>query len=444
MATPNYIPNGGSPAPATSESLDLCDAILGNSSSLVKYWLTVEKKNPNARPKLPLYDDAPKDSDTGKVDEAERILGELDTYDCTPVHIAIVNAYHNGRMDGVAAKQREAALTILDMLLKHGADTSAVCHHVLFCNVGDLNISSPGAPLDPFGLCLSFKKVAQSQAQKGMVHSEERVDMMDQVMDRLIEARIQETRTPTPTVTIPSLVADTYRDLCGSSLYSDVTIQSNDGHFIPAHRNVLSAASPVWKQLLEDLKKDESSKQENPILSIPRSARVIRTVLEFVYTGQLEEPVLEAETAPLLSVATEYQLDALEQVCAAKCGERLTIHNVRVMLDIGQRHQAQWIQKECLDFLQRQPLPVVLGHPKLVALHKENPLLWEQLLMSVGGYYNEEEIADGEEPASLGSSTTMSAVMKKTMDNNGELPPEAEKEIDESVAAESTASTVRV
>mmetsp|Transcript_5307 Transcript_5307/g.8354 ORF Transcript_5307/g.8354 Transcript_5307/m.8354 type:complete len:378 (+) Transcript_5307:145-1278(+) len=337
-ATPNYIPQNGGPPPASSESLDLCDAILGNSSSLVKYWLTVEKKNPNARPKLPLYDDAPKDSATGKVDEAERILGELDTYDCTPLHIAIVNAYHNGRMDGIASKQRDAALTILDMLLQHGADTSAVCHHVLFCNVGDLNISSPGAPLDPFGLCLSFKKVAQSQAQKNIVHSEERVDMMDQVMDRLIEARIQETRTPTPTVTIPALVADTYRDLCGSSLYSDVTIQSNDGHFIPAHRNVLSAASPVWKELLQDLSNTsttsdankKSDDQENPILSIPRSARVIRTVLEFVYTGQLEEPVLEAETAPLLSVATEYQLDALEQVCAAKCADRLTIRKTFV------------------------------------------------------------------------------------------------------------------
>jgi len=405
-----------SPSTAKSESLDLCDAILGNTASLVEYWLRVEKKDPNGQPRLPLYDDAPKDNATGHVDEAERILAELDSYDCTPLHVAIVNAYHNGRMDGIAAKQRAAALKILDLLLEGGADTSAVCHHVLFCNVGDLNISSPGAPLDPFGLCLSFKKVAQSQMHKHTLHSEERVDMMDCVMDRLIQARTKETRTPTPTVAIPTLVAETYRDLCGSSLYSDVTIKSSDGHQIPAHRNVLSAASPVWRQILADMDNetdenntndditavttendeddDDSNKNNNnnkPVLSINRSAKVIRTVLEFVYMGVVDESVLEAETAPLLSVATEYQLDALEQVCAAKCGERLTIHNVRIMLDIGQRHHAQWIQKECLDFLQRQPLPVVLGHPKLVALHKDNPLLWQQLLMAVGGSYSDEE-----------------------------------------------------
>jgi len=274
---------------------------------------------------------------------------------------------------------------------------------------------------------------------------------MDCVMDRLIMARTKETRTPTPTVSIPILVAETYRDLCGSSLYSDVTIQSSDGHQIPAHRNVLSAASPVWKQILADMENEaeeknniddtagtennnlnnntngSNNKKKKAVLLINRSAKVIRTGLEFVYMGVVDEPVLEAETAPLLSVATEYQLDALEQVCAAKCGERLTIHNVRIMLDIGQRHRAQWIQKECLDFLQRQPLPVVLGHPKLVALHKDNPLLWEQLLMAVGGSYNEEsnEDVDGgeevdeeeEEIDGVGEDDCDEKLNKKRIDN---------------------------
>ena len=60
------------------------------------------------------------------------------------------------------------------------------------------------------------------------------------------------------------------------------------------------------------------------------------------------------------------------------------------MLDIGERHKARWIKKECLDFLQRQPLPVVLGHPKIFALAKENPKLWQEILMAVGGDYFDE------------------------------------------------------
>jgi hypothetical protein len=80
---------------------------------------------------------------------------------------------------GFAGKQRVGALKILDLLLDAGADTSATCNKVLFCNIGDLNISSPGAPLDAISLALSLKKVKTSS-----IHADERVDMMDEVMGR--------------------------------------------------------------------------------------------------------------------------------------------------------------------------------------------------------------------------------------------------------------------
>jgi hypothetical protein len=160
---------------ATKDSLDLCDAILGNSASLVEYCLHAEGKDPNYNPTLNLYEDVPKDDDD-KVDASEKLLGEDADYVCSPLHVAILNCYHNGRMDGIAHKQRIAALKILDLLLEAGADTSTTCNKVLFCNVGDLNISSPGAPLDPIALTLSLKKVRQSS-----VHADEKVDMMDQV-----------------------------------------------------------------------------------------------------------------------------------------------------------------------------------------------------------------------------------------------------------------------
>jgi hypothetical protein len=56
-------------------------------------------------PKLSLFSDVPKDA-SGHVDETERILGESDDYSCAPIHVAVVNAYHHGRMDGIAYKQR--------------------------------------------------------------------------------------------------------------------------------------------------------------------------------------------------------------------------------------------------------------------------------------------------------------------------------------------------
>jgi hypothetical protein len=376
MTTPSSTPNGG------SDSLDLCDAILGNSACLVDHCLTIEHKNPNYRPKLALFDDIPK-SDDGLVDETERILGETIDYTCAPLHVAIVNCYHHGRMDGIAQKQRENSLRILDLLLEAGADASATCNQVLFCNVGDLNISSPGAPLDTIALTLSLKKVKQSS-----IHADERMYMMDEVMERLVKARMAQRRPPNtiPQTSIPALVASTYSELALSSQYSDVTIVCLDGVELPAHCNVLAVASPILKAALP---KDGSQR-----LAVNRSSKVMRSVLRFMYTGQLDDMVLEQDTATLLSIAAEYQLEALEQVCAQTCGKRLTLQNVRIMLDIGERHGAVWIKKECLDFLQRQPLPVVLGHPKLLALAKDNPKLWQELLMAVGGDYSDKATTD--------------------------------------------------
>lgn len=381
-----------------SDSLDLCDAILGNSACLVEHCLKEDNKNPSARPKLSLFSDVPKDA-AGHVDETERILGESDDYSCAPIHVAVVNAYHHGRMDGIACKQRVGALKILDLLLDAGADTSATCNKVLFCNIGDLNISSPGAPLDAISLALSLKKVKTSS-----IHADERVDMMDEVMGRLVAARQAQKRRPTPTVTISQLVANTYRDLCMSSQYSDITIVCVDGVELPAHCNVLAAASPVWKNAFP---KDGSQR-----LTITRSSKVMKAVLQFIYTGQLDDAILESETATLLSISSEYQLEALEQICAGKCGERLTIQNVRIMLDIGERHKARWIKKECLDFLQRQPLPVVLGHPKIFAFAKENPKLWQEILMAVGGDYFEAELT---KPTSVEAVTTKEVTKRNSM-----------------------------
>lgn len=364
-----------------AESLDLCDAILGNSACLVELCLKDENKDPNARPKLTLLEDVLKDAD-GKVEDTERILGENADYSCAPIHVAVVNAYHNSRMDGIASKQRDGALKIVDLLLEAGADVSTSCNNVLFCNIGDLNISSPCAPLDPISLTLSLKKVKASVSSSNTIHSDECADMMDQVLLRLVKARKAQKRHKTPTVTMSAMVASTYRDLCLSKQYSDVQIECKDGVELPAHRNVLAAASPVMRIIFS--KKNEESLQQQQ-LSVNRTSSIMKAVLQFIYTGQLEESTLESETATLLSVASEFKLEALEQLCAGKCGERLTIQNVRIMLDIGERHKARWIKKECLDFLQRQPLPVVLGHAKILALAKENPKLWQEILMAVGG-----------------------------------------------------------
>jgi len=109
----------------------------------------------------------------------------------------------------------------------------------------------------------------------------------------------------------------------------------------------------------------------------------------FLYTGEMDQEILDEETAQLLSVAAEFQLEALEEACASKLAQRLTVENVRVMLEIGERHKAKWIKKECFAFLAKN-MAKALANPKLVALSLENPSLWNELVTALKGASEEE------------------------------------------------------
>ena len=353
-----------------TEFVDLCDAILGNSACLVKLLLTEEGADPNQRPKLALLSEVPKEN--GKVDAMERILAETDDYDLSCLHVAVVNCYHHGRLDGIANKQRQSALSILSSILDHGASARAQCRNILFCNIGGINVSSPSAPLDAMALALSLKKVRPDS-----VHADECVDMMDEVLDVLSKAWREQKRRPANLTTLPKTTVQTYKDLLFSPDFADVQLVCKDGTKIPAHCNILSAASPVFLSAFSKGTPPETYQTGN-------SPLVVKTVLTFIYTGTLDAQVLDTETAALLSMAAEFQLESLEEACASKLAERLTVQNVRVMLEIGERHKAKWIKQECLAYLQKH-MAQALANPKFISMSVDNPALWTEVITHLKG-----------------------------------------------------------
>lgn len=352
-----------------TEFVDLCDAILGNSSCLVELLLREEGADPNQRPKLALLSEVPKDN--GKVDPMERILAETDEYDLTCLHVAVVNCYHHGRLDGIAGKQRQNAIGILESILAAGANVKAQCRNILFCNIGGINVSSPSTALDTMALALSLKKVRPDS-----VHADECVDMMDDVLDILSKAWKEQKRRPASFQSLPTSVLQTYENMLLSPDFSDVQLVAMDGTKIPAHCNVLGSASPVFLSLF--------SKGANKEVEIQAKSWVIKAMLTFVYTGRLDPQVLETDTAQLLAVAAEYQLEALEEACASKLAERLTVDNARVMLEIGERHKAKWIKQECLSYLQKN-MAKALANPEFIALSTDNPTLWNEVITFLKG-----------------------------------------------------------
>ncbi|KAL0219499.1 hypothetical protein P9112_005152 [Eukaryota sp. TZLM1-RC] len=93
-----------------------------------------------------------------------------------------------------------------------------------------------------------------------------------------------------------------------SGSLSDVTITVQDEVF-EAHRVILSGASPVFKAMLHGEFKEAVTGE----ISIDENPKVIRTFLEFIYTGKVNCEVTHLDK--LFEVSRKYQVDALYDVC---------------------------------------------------------------------------------------------------------------------------------
>jgi len=92
-----------------------------------------------------------------------------------------------------------------------------------------------------------------------------------------------------------------------SSKFSDVTLVCEDRKKIPAHRNILSACSPVLKDILEDI---DLSELKHPIIYLKGiKYQEMKSILHFSYMGQVD--VLPERVGCFLSSAKSLEIEGL-------------------------------------------------------------------------------------------------------------------------------------
>ncbi len=89
---------------------------------------------------------------------------------------------------------------------------------------------------------------------------------------------------------------------------ADFKLIASDGNYLPAHKWMLAARSPVFAALLSS-KEDITSLH----LAVDCTVKEMKRFIRFIYTGELEGLV----TQNLLQLAIKYQIKTLEQVCEA-------------------------------------------------------------------------------------------------------------------------------
>ena len=108
-------------------------------------------------------------------------------------------------------------------------------------------------------------------------------------------------------------VTDAIQEMFFSNAFKDVTLVSEDKNEIKAHKNILSASSPVLKRLITD------NNGNQPILLDGIKYNELLCVLQYVYLG--ETKLFKANMNPFLIAAKKLQIKDLEKNVKKKIDE---------------------------------------------------------------------------------------------------------------------------
>ena len=101
---------------------------------------------------------------------------------------------------------------------------------------------------------------------------------------------------------------DALTEMMTSSEFADVTLVTDDKQQIRAHRNILSAASPVFKSILQ-----MDSKNANPVIYLRGMQHSeIESIMQFIYLG--EARFYEERMSEFLTVSKNLEIKNLSSI----------------------------------------------------------------------------------------------------------------------------------
>ena len=371
-----------------ADSRDFMDAILVNCCSVVEQYLE-QGFDPNTNlgcniPEQTAITRVTAGGTKTSVDKEYKVAGgtRAPALVVTPLHVAIINCYHNAEF---LLNKNSCPSKIVAALLQKGADTQVKSQFMVLCNIqGFYFYSIP--PSTPTQLALFLKKFPETIS---LVHQAHLLDAVIKMIESHHAKSAMSYRPPT--VPVPKSVVATYNKLLFSEKFSDITficktkekglLFNREGVVsIPAHRVILSAASPFFETALEGpWLESASGKWEST-----HPDYILRNMLRHIYVGKIDYDLLDEHCIEHLKVASEFQLDSLLELAVASCIRALSISTVKSTLQEAQLHNNTKLKNACFAFV-KQHAAKLLTHPDFLALATEDAALWTELSQALGG-----------------------------------------------------------
>ncbi|XP_014235421.2 uncharacterized protein LOC106658114 [Trichogramma pretiosum] len=158
--------------------------------------------------------------------------------------------------------------------------------------------------------------------------------------------------------------------------FSDVKLITSDENDIPAHKNILALASPVFRAMFtHDMLENKSHFVE--ITDTPYN--VLVEMLRFIYTGDIVSTKVDI-VLEILAVADKYQVDSLKIKCGKVLCDALTTDNAVKILMAAHKHQAKYLEDEAIKFITTQT-QLLSNSEKMKKI--DDPDIWVNLTQSI-------------------------------------------------------------
>ncbi|XP_033224523.1 speckle-type POZ protein B-like [Belonocnema kinseyi] len=128
---------------------------------------------------------------------------------------------------------------------------------------------------------------------------------------------------------------------------SDVVFYVNGSEF-PAHKVILSSASPVFSRMFSNEMRENLMNQVEMTETDPD---VFNEMLRYIYTGKVED--LSDVAFDLYELANKYDIVGLRMMCEQCLLNILSVENVIHVLELADCHNASYLKNECIAYIDK-------------------------------------------------------------------------------------------
>ncbi|KAI3421988.1 BTB/POZ domain [Globodera pallida] len=200
-------------------------------------------------------------------------------------------------------------------------------------------------------------------------------------------------------------VQESLRDMWQQETFTDCIIQVGTTR-LNAHRCILAQHSGVFRSMFQQKTMVEA---QNGVINITDSRpEHIRAMLQFIYTGTVDNLSLENSAEGILAIADKYAIMTLKERCERFLASTINAKNVTNLCLIADTYFASLLKKACTKFISTNHKSV-LRSPEWKELKTHRGTLANELLESVLDHAGGESVLEMGSSFDGGNSETLGA-----------------------------------